>query len=174
MFKFFKKKSSQENKLYNKILFLSRNKLFYTSLGLNDTFQNRINLIFLHASFLFIKIKQRDSSQHYKEFFQRMFDFVFNKIESNMREIGYGDMMVNKNMKFLVKIFYDILLNCENYKRKSIKSKNLLLLKYLKQNTDKKSTDNIGLVEYFDKYQAFCFDLSSDSVLSGNLNFNYK
>ena len=165
---------AQENKLYIKILFLARNKLFYTKLGLVDTFQNRINLIFLHVSFLFIKLKQRDNSQLYKEFFQKMFDFVFNKIELNMREIGYGDMMVSKNMKFLVKIFYDILLNCENYKKKSIKSKNLLLLKYLKQNTDKKSTDNIGLVEYFDKYQAFCFDLSPDSVLSGDLNFNYK
>ena len=41
-------------------------------------------------------------------------------------------------------------------------------------NADKKSADSIGLVEYFDKYQAFCFDLSSDSVLSGDLNFNYK
>jgi len=35
-------------------------------------------------------------------------------------------------------------------------------------------TDNIGLVEYFDKYQAFCFDLRSDSVLKGDLNFNYE
>ena len=162
----------QENKLYIKILFLARNKLFYTELGLVDTFQNRINLIFLHVSFLFIKLKQRDNSQLYKEFFQKMFDFVFNKIELNMREIGYGDMIINKNMKFLVKVFYDILLNCENYKKKSIKSKNLLLLKYLKQNADKKSTDNIGLVEYFDKYQAFCLALSPDSVLRGDLNFN--
>ena len=134
---------SQENKLYIKILFLARNKLFYTKLGLVDTFQNRINLIFLHVSFLFIKSKQRDNSQLYKEFFQKMFDFVFNKIELNMREIGYGDMMINKNMKFLVKVFYNILLNCENYKKKSIKNKNLLLLKYLKQNADKKSADNI-------------------------------
>jgi len=170
----FKQIKYPENKLYNKILFLSRNKSFYTKLGLIDTFQNRINLIFLHISFLFIKLKQKNKNQSYKEFFQKMFDFVFNKIELNMREIGYGDMMVNKNMKFLVKVFYDILLNCENYKKKSIKSKNLLLLKYLKQNADKKSTDNIGLVEYFDKYQAFCFDLSPDSVLSGDLNFNYK
>ena len=165
---------TRENKLYIKILFLARNKLFYTKLGLVDTFQNRINLIFLHVSFLFIKLKQRDNSQLYKEFFQKMFDFVFNKIELNMREIGYGDMMVNKNMKFLVKIFYDILLNCENYKKKSIKSKNLLLIKYLKQNADKKSADNIGLVEYFDRYQAFCFDLSKDSVLKSDLNFNIE
>ena len=103
-----------------------------------------------------------------------MFDLIFIKIEQNMREIGYGDTVVNKNMKFLVKNFYDILLNCENYKKKNLKNKNLFLLKYLTQNEDKKSTNNIGLVEYFDKYQAFCFDLSPDSVLSGDLNFNYK
>ena len=102
-----------------------------------------------------------------------MFDFIFYKIELNMREIGYGDMTINKNMKFLVKIFYNILLNCENYKKKNTTNKNLFLLKYLELNADKKNTDNIGLVEYFDKYQAFCFDLSSDSVLSGDLNFNF-
>ena len=170
----FKQIKSQENKLYNKILFLSRNKSFYTELGLVDTFQNRINLIFLHISFLFIKIKQKDKSQLYKKFFQEMFDFTFNKIELNMREIGHGDMMINKNMKFLVKIFYSILLNCENYKKKDMMKRNLFLLKYLTLNDGKKSTDNIGLVDYFDKYQAFCFDLRADSVLSGDLNFYYK
>ena len=91
-----------------------------------------------------------------------------------MREIGYGDMTINKNMRFLVKIFYNILLNCENYKKKNLKNKNSFFLKYLTQNADKKSINNIELVEYFDKYQAFCFDLSSDSVLKGDLNFNYK
>ena len=170
----FKQIKSQENKLYNKILFLSRNKSFYTKLGLIDTFQNRINLIFLHISFLFIKLKQKDKSQFYKDFFQKMFDFIFIKIELNMREIGYGDMTINKNMKFLVKVFYNILLNCENYKNRNIKYRNLFLLKYLTQKADKKSANNIGLVDYFDKYQAFCFDLSSDSVLSGNLSFKYN
>jgi len=91
-----------------------------------------------------------------------------------MREIGFGDIAVNKNMKFLVRIFYDILLNCESYKKKNLRNKNLFLLKYLAQNTSKKSSINIKLVEYFDKYQAFCFDLSSDSVLKCDLNFNYK
>ena len=65
----------QENKLYSKILYLSRNKLFFTKLVLLDTFQNRIYLIFLHISFLFIKLKQRDNSQLYKEFFQKIHIF---------------------------------------------------------------------------------------------------
>ena len=170
----FKQIKSPENKLYNKILFLSRNKLFYTKLSLIDTFQNRIYLIFLHISFLFIKLKQNDKNQFYKVFFQKVFDLIFDKIALNMREIGYSDMMINKNMKFLVKIFYNILLNCENYKKKNVKNKNLFLLKYLSQNENKKSTVNIELIEYFNKYQAFCFDLRSDSVLKGDLNFNYK
>ena len=170
----FKQIKSPENKLYNKILFLSRNKLFYTKLSLIDTFQNRIYLIFLHISFLFIKLKQNDKNQFYKVFFQKVFDLIFDKIAINMREIGYSDMMINKNMKFLVKIFYNILLSCENYKKKNLKNKNLFLLKYLSQNENIKSTINIELIEYFDKYQSFCFDLGSDSVLKGDLNFNYK
>ena len=52
-----KKHNSHEDILYNKILLLSRNIVFYTKFSLNDTFQNRINLIFFHISFLFIKIK---------------------------------------------------------------------------------------------------------------------
>ena len=129
MFNFLKKKNSQENRLYNKILFLSRNKSFYNSFGLNDTFQNRINLIFLHMSFLIIKIKYKNKVSLYKDFYQKLFDHVFMKIEINIREIGYGDTSVNKNMKFLLKIFYDILLNCENYKKKNLNNKKLFLNK---------------------------------------------
>ena len=162
-----------EYELYNKILKLSRNKLFYTKLGLSDTFQNRIYLIFLHISFLLIKIKQKNKSLLYKIFYQKMFDYIFQKIDLNMREIGLGDMMVSKNMKFLVKVFYNILLNCENYKKKNLNRKNLFLLKYLEQNNKKNEAKNIDLIEYFDKYEAFCFDLSPDGVLKGDLNVNY-
>ena len=117
---------------------------------MRDTFQNRINLIFLHISFIFIKRKQKNCNLSYTESCQKMFDLIFKKIELNMREIGYGDMMVNKNMKFLVKIFYNILLNCENYEKKSLKSKNKFLLRFLSQNVGKKGTNNISLVDYFD------------------------
>ena len=174
MFKFLKKKNSQENRLYNKILFLSRNKLFYTNFGLNDTFQNRINLIFLHMSFLIIKIKYKNKVTLYKDFYQKLFDHVFMKIEFNIREIGYGDTSVNKNMKFLLKVFYDILLNCENYKKKNLINKKLFFNKYLSRNSAIKTSDNTDLVKYFNQYQDFCFDLNSDNVLKGDVNFNYK
>ena len=165
---------TKEDVLYNNILLLSRNTLFYTKLNLADTFQNRINLIFVHISFLFIKIKQSNKNNFYKVFYQKTFDLIFKRIEMNMREIGHGDVTVNKNMKFLVKNFYNILLNCENYTDKTKVLKNAFLLKYLEVLDNKKNLDNYDLIDYFDKYSSFCFDLSSDSVLKGDLNFNIK
>ena len=166
--------NTQEDILYNNILSLSRNKLFFTKFGLADTFQNRIYLIFIHISFLFIKIKQNNQKEIYKIFYQKMFDLIFKNIELNMREIGYGDIVTNKNMKFLVKTFYNILLNCENFNWRSLNLKKVFFFKYLEHNNVKKKADNVSLIEYFDKYQAFCLDLSLDSVLKGDLNFTYK
>ena len=167
------KNNECENILYNNILLLSRNKLFYTKFNLSDTFNNRIHLIFFHISFLFTKIKQNKLDQKYKIFYQKMFDLIFNKIEENMREMGYGDVTINKSMKSLVKTFYNILLNCENYSQKSTESKKSFVLDYFEQNSVKKRSIDSFLMEYFDKYEAFCFDLSPDSVLQGELKFNY-
>ena len=173
MLNLFSQKNHKGDKLYNNILLLSRNKLFYDKLGLTDTFQNRINLIFIHISFLFIKLKNNNNAL-YKKFYQKVFDLTFRNIELNMREIGYGDVAVNKKMKILVKTFYNILLNCEKYKDKNSKDKKLFLLNYLCENVIKNTDKNQDLVEYFNKYEAFCLDLSQDSVLNGDLNFNYK
>ena len=93
-------KSDNETNLYNNILLLSRNKIFYTKFKLADTFQNRIILIFLHISFLFVRSKHDLNTTIYKNFYQRAFDLLFKKIELNMREVGYSDTLVNKNMKF--------------------------------------------------------------------------
>ena len=174
MFNFVKKNHSVENRLYNKILFLSRNKMFYSDFKISDTFQNRINLIFLHISFLFNKIKESKKNKNSNNFDQNLFDLIFKKIELNMREIGYGDVTVNKNMKYLVKVFYSILLDSKNYNKKTNDDKILFLLTYLTTDSNNKNTDNEELVKYFDKYQAFCFDLCLDSVLKGDLKFTYK
>ena len=99
---------------------------------------------------------------------------MFKQIELNMREIGFGDVHVNKNMKFLIKSFYSILMYCEKYKKEPIKSKRSFFSRNLSSYTHKDRKFNDSIVNYFDKFQAFCFDLSSDSVLSGELKFNYN
>ena len=71
-----------------------------------------------------------------------------------MREIGFGDVTVNKNMKFLVKNFYNILLYCEKYNLKNLSEKNIFLNKYLEQNNSEKNTNNTDLIKYFNKYES--------------------
>ena len=170
----FNSKKDYGSKLYNKIILLSRNKLLYKEFGLKDTFQNRINLIFIHISFIFIKVKQNNNNLKYERFYQKMFNFIFHKIELNMRELGYGDTNVNKNMKFLVKSFYNILLTCENYKKNSSKQKKIFLLNYFTFNDTKNMNYSHKLIDYFDKYCIFCLDLTLDNVLKSELNFIYK
>ena len=169
-----KKIPLNESYLYNNILSLSRNKFFYINCDLVDNFQNRILLIFMHISFIFVKMKKNNKDESIKKFDQNMFDIIFNKIELNMRELGYGDTVINKKMKLLVKTFYNILFFCENYKNKTLNSKNEFFSNYLLQNNRQNTNNNSNLVDYFNKYQSFCFDLNPYSVLSGDLNFNYK
>jgi len=174
MFSYYSQNFTLEKKLYNNIIYLSRNKIFYTKFNLSDTLQNRVNLIFFHISFLLNKINHKNKSKKHKDFEQKFFDLTFNTIELNMREMGYGDVKINKNMKFLIKIFYNILLNCENYNKKKESVKLKFLLDYLSLKDETKAQNNTNLVNYFNKYQAFCFDLCLDSVLKGDLNFTYK
>ena len=110
---FFKSKKKNFLPLYNKIVFLTRKSFFYKDFKLFDSFSNRIYLIFFHLSFILIAIKNIRSD---KDDQQAIFDFFFKQIELNCRELGYGDITVNKKMKHLIKLFYEILIPCENWK----------------------------------------------------------
>ena len=171
MNKLFNKNKSKELILYNNIVFLSRNKLFYTKFNLADTFQNRIFLIFFHISFIFNKLYEIKKMINYKNFDQNLFDLLFKQIEANMRELGYGDVTVNKKMKLLVKSFYNILLFCKDFDNKKKETKATFLGQYLQSNNNKKMANNDNLINYFNDFKTFCFDLKPDSVLEGELKY---
>tara|TARA_B110000014_G_C19832997_1_gene431956 strand:- start:41 stop:574 length:534 start_codon:yes stop_codon:yes gene_type:complete len=174
MFKFFKKNKIQVDIVYNKIVFLSRNKSLYTKLNLDDTFHNRINLIFLHTCLLFITLKNKSKNNSFKEWSQTMFDFIFKSIDINMRELGFSDTTINKNMKSLTKDFYNILLGLENYQNKTNVYKNSFFSKYIYFKKGIKNADITQLTLYFNNYYTFCCDLSLDSVLKEGLIFKYN
>ena len=120
------------------------------------------------------KVNYDTQKNIYKDFYQKLFDISFKLIEINMRELGYGDVSVNKNMKLLVKTFYSILYFCQNYRKKDNESKKDFFRQCLKYNIDDNLCNNANLIGYFDKFQSFCFDLSSDSVLKGELKFKFN
>ena len=166
MFSFYKK---HNNKLYNKLTELSRNKFFYSDIQLMDNFQTRILLIFFHLSIV-LKISKKSN---FKKKTQEIFDNIFQNIEYHMRELGHGDVSVNKNMKNLNKIFYDILYNVDQDLFDTEKSKKLLM-KYFFSKDKADDEKAMKLAHYFQKFRDFCFDLDVNNMLNGSINFNYR
>ena len=151
--------------LYIILLSLSRNKFFYRKLDLPDTFETRIYLIFMHFSVILITFKTKNI-----KFPQDSYDSLFNNIENNLRELGLGDVAVNKKMKDLNKIFYDILIKLNNSKEKFTVNKNLVL-NYFSEFNETKS-DKYELFDlYFTKFYHFCFEKHHDIVIKEAINF---
>ena len=158
---------SHYNPLYNKLVVLSRNIFFYKEIMLKDNFETRINLIFVHFSILLMIFKTKK-----KKFPQKIFDNIFLNIEYHIRELGYGDVTVNKKMKILNRVFYDILLKLNQSKSEDFEV-NINILKTYFELRNSNSTilvDNLSV--YFNNFYNFCFELKTDSVLKGQINFN--
>ena len=167
---FFRSNKNNILPLYNKIVFLTRKNFFYKDFKLSDSFSNRIYLIFFHLCFILIAFKNKESDKNDQ---QAIFDFFFKQIELSCRELGYGDMTVNKKMKDLIKLFYEILIQCNNWKQLQIDNKNNLLLNFFSNNCDNKILTS-KLINYFDKFVFFIEDISFNSLTKGVFNFVYK
>ena len=143
----FKKKTHSDN-LYNILLTLSRNKFFYSEVCLPDSFETRINLMFFHFS-VFLKIYKKKE----KKFNQKVYDILFHNIENNLRELGFGDVSVNKKMKDLNKILYDILLKIEKNELKSdFRINSSVVMKYFEDLSDEKSIKYKFFSSYFTNF----------------------
>ena len=88
--------------IYNNLIKLTRNKKLYINLEKNDTFSERLVFLFLHLAMFFKHFKKLETSKN----LQDLFDFIMKQIELSIREIGYGDVTVNKKMKDYINLFY--------------------------------------------------------------------
>ena len=125
--------------------------------------------MFIHFSLLLIIFKKKD-----KNFPQEIFDNIFLNIEYHIRELGYGDVTVNKKMKILTRVFYDILLKINKSKTDTFET-NIQILKTNFDTNDENTSiliDNLSL--YFNVFYNFCFELKTDNMLKGQINFKYK
>jgi len=157
------------NDLYNKLVELSRNIFFYKDLKLKDNFETRIILIFFHFSVILLKFKKSQSNK----FPQRIFDNIFLNIEYHLRELGYGDVTVNKKMKMLNKIFYNILLKMEVSNENKLVFKKNIIQEHLSLDFNNKSKITSKLEEYYKNFYHFCFELEDDIMLKGQINYKY-
>ena len=133
---------------------------------LKDNFETRINLIFVHFSIILIIFKEKKI-----KFSQEIFDNIFLNIEYHIRELGYGDVAVNKKMKTLLRIFYDILLKIRLTDNKYDTINKNVIKKYLEPQFGKQELLIDNLANYFEKFYYFCFELENNSMLKGKINF---
>ena len=163
-------KAHNNNQLYSKLLILSRGIFFYKNIGLPDTFESRIYLMFIHFCILMIIFKKKGSKLD-----QKTYDFFFHNIEYNLRELGFGDVSVNKKMKDFNKILYDILLKLDDEKsvNNNIKINHSLISKYFIELKDIKSSKYIEFNRYCTRFFHFCFELPLDNMIEGIKNFKY-
>ena len=150
--------------IYNNLIKLTRNKSLYHNLKNDDTFSDRLVILLLHLSFFF-KIYKDSLS---KDEAQDLFDFIIRQIELSIREIGYGDVSVNKKMKDYVNLFYSILEKIDNWDFFD-KSKKTELLGNLMNIKD----DNVSFIEYFDKYIHFLSKNSLKNFTKDILEFKF-
>ena len=160
--------NKHKSELYNILLTLSRNIFFYKNIKLLDNFETRLYLIFVHLSILMIIYRNRDS-----KFNQKLYDSLFHNIENDLRELGFGDVTVNKKMKEFNKISYDILLKINKSNIKSFEMNFKLISSYFMVFDGEKCPKYIEFSNYFSKFYKYCFGLPLDNMLSKLLNFKY-
>ena len=140
--------------LYTTLLKLSRNVYFYENIKLKDSFETRIYLMFMHFSIILIVYKKKSLS-----FDQSAYDNLFYSIENNLRELGFGDVSVNKKMKDLNKILYDMLLKIKDSKKDVFVLSKSLVVKYFDIFSNDKTAKYHEFSQYFVKFYNFCFEL---------------
>ena len=155
------------NKLYTKLVELSRNTFFYNSLNLKDTLETRIYLVFFHLSIIIIIINNKFKNKKENQF---IFDNIFQNIEYHLRENGMGDVSVNKKMKDLTKIFYDILIKLNSSKDNNFTVNEKLTFKYIQIISFKKN-NNEKFKDYLISFYKFCFALELKDIINGNIKF---
>ena len=150
--------------IYNNLIKLTRNKNLYLKLYKNDTFSDRLIILFFHFGF-FLKYYKKLNS---KNDAQKLFDFFIKQIELSIREIGYGDVSVNKKMKDYVNLFFSIIEKIEIWETINIEAKSDIITSYL--NITK---DLDYYVEYFEKYRIFLSKNALNNFTKDILNLKF-
>ena len=129
--------------IYNNLIKLTRNKYIFENITNKGTFSDRLTIFFFHFAF-FLKIYKNETS---KKYIQNLYDFIFKQIELSIREIGYGDVTVNKKMKLYVNLMYSIIDKVELWEKLNLIEKTKFFSDFIEVNKE-----SSFFINYFNKY----------------------
>ena len=150
--------------LYNSLVNLSRNKSLFSLFTDKDTFSDRLLILLFHFAF-FLRTYKNNTE---KEYLQKFFDYFFRQIELSLREIGYGDVSINKKMKDYINIFYSILDKINDWNNIDNQKKGLILGFYFKLNSNQ-----LTIVEYFNNFEIYLSKTSLKSFTKSVINHKF-
>jgi len=129
--------------IYNNLVNLTRNKELYKDFFKQDAFPDRLIFFLFHFAF-FLKVFKKNNK---RDILQEIYDEIFKYLELSIREMGHGDVTINKKMKNYLNIFHLILDQVSSWENESASSKSKILSNFL---DIRKKTSN--LIIYFDNY----------------------
>tara|TARA_B100000886_G_C20396320_1_gene480538 strand:+ start:99 stop:572 length:474 start_codon:yes stop_codon:yes gene_type:complete len=150
--------------VYNNLINLSRNKKIFAIFTVKDTFSDRLIIFMFHFALLLREYKEKNN----KKYLQDLFDYIFRQIELSLREIGYGDVSINKKMKNYINIFFSIIDKFNNWNSLNNKEKSNILGFFIK-------LDDKGdkLVNYFNNFQEYLSKNSLNSFTKSVINHKF-
>ena len=160
--------------IYQNIIERSRLKYFYIEKEVADTFESRFDLIIFHSFMIFHFF--RDNKNDNNSLPQELFDFMFHDFENNLREMGFGDVAVNKKMKIFISAFYGRISNYSigltDYKNQKNKNK---LFSAIKDNIYKGRKVSSKNIIFFVEYLLSNLDRFMNNSLESNIEkkFNF-
>ncbi len=92
--------------LYSEIIAQARQPLFYEYFGVPDSVEGRFDLLALHSFLVMARLKGAGGSDSPGgHFANKVFSTMVEDLDSNLRELGVGDLTVGKKVRGLTEAF---------------------------------------------------------------------
>ena len=148
--------------VYNNLIKFTRNKLLYKNTNIDETFSLRLTFFLIHFAF-FLKNYKLDND---KNVMQDIYDYNFRQIEISIREIGYGDVSINKKMKDYLNLFHKIIIDLHGWDSYDDNKKSTFFSNFIS-----KDNNSSFFIDYFKNYQIFLQKNSLNSFIKDILDF---
>ena len=150
--------------IYNNLIKFSRNKKLFSIFTKEDSFSDRLIIFLLHFGF-FLKIYKNNENQ---QKMQNIYDYIFKQLELSIREIGYGDVTINKKMKTYINTFHSLLNKIEIWEDLTEVNRDDLLRSFFNYEGEIKD-----LSKYFEKYRLFLIKSSLNLFTKGVIKLDF-